>query len=215
MTWKPATPLSPFLQCKCESRVSLLTTWQVDFERIKDRVGHKYARNARAAFVKVWTKLKDGTDGEGSTDNTDKLKAPVKRAGKTAAPRKASEGGPKKPRGKANKKEPEDAPVKGEVSSEEEVEEQTTASDNEGKFHLSFSHQTQGVQPEEIELEDEQLSIREDGFPDGTTDETIKAEAEAIGMGEAEYRLAVRHAVSQSLQCWSNSPLTDNKADAI
>ncbi|KAI9744225.1 MAG: hypothetical protein M1818_002377 [Claussenomyces sp. TS43310] len=176
----------------------------VDWDKIKDVVGVKYARNARASFVRTWDKLRAGNGDSTSADSTTAagngaIKTTVK---KQAAPRKT---GPRKAphnagaetgkRGKKVKKQESDddeemTPNMKEEDRDDDDDENPEESDD-GKFH-SLSPSVSQCQDDDHDEEYEQ-DCRAAALLDVTVEEYRSA-----GNGDATLMLAPLNTVGSS-----------------
>lgn len=113
-----------------------LTLLQVDWEAFAAQVGHKYARNAKPAFMKVWEKLKGadpatGSSTDKSTTSASGKTAAKKKVGPSNTPRKASDCGAKSTaKGRTKKEEA----VKAESDQEDPFEEEHNPYDDKKGF---------------------------------------------------------------------------------
>lgn len=166
----------------------LLKYQQVDFEVIAQKVGIKYAKNARQSFKRVWEKLKNG--GSDSGPSTPGKTTPRKTTqGKVATPRKNTKVAPKTPRKKTKKvKKEEDTDEEEEdydkldVKKEEREEDSGEDTDNEEEQlsdengqeeHLVLKDEDPSLIPVKNELSDPESDNGEE-FEAATRDMTVE-----------------------------------------
>ncbi|RFU33422.1 hypothetical protein B7463_g2929, partial [Scytalidium lignicola] len=170
----------------------------VDFEIIAQKVGIKYARNARQAFKRVWDKLKggdnagEGTDyGDTPTKVTPKKSTPRKAAQKIAkpvTPHKAPKSESKTPRKRKRQVKKEDS---------DEVDEEKNY-DN-----LDVKEEEEESSDDEDDEIDENMAIKEED----RTMVAVKEEFEHTGVKDEsddgeEFEAATRDMTIEELRAW-------------
>ncbi|KAH8593732.1 hypothetical protein B0O99DRAFT_688565 [Bisporella sp. PMI_857] len=170
---------------------------QIDYDKLAERLGIKYARNARTSCKKLLQKIKghsgtgaavggDSDNGEGDTGGPSKkpTKAVKKAVGKNAAPKKAANSRPPKAKYNGKKK------AKTALKKEEPEDENLLALDNgddENNYGKSLTPNqppTTSIKEPMVEIPATQSSV--EGI-DGKADSTTSPHSPAHGIdGKAE-----------------------------
>ncbi|KAH8820582.1 hypothetical protein F5884DRAFT_826944 [Xylogone sp. PMI_703] len=165
----------------------------VDFEVVAQKVGIKYARNARSSFKRIWDKLKGGETG---TDDNDKKTTPKK-----STPKKASTRVTKPTAGKGNKT-PSKSPGKKKRQVKKEESDEGDDEINYDKLDVKDEEDEESSTSEEDDFNEDTKMKEEDD-----TDSTIKEESGEVDIKDEsddgeEFEAATRDMTVEELRLW-------------